>query len=119
MGVSARREYLTVPVVLQPSSTTSDPVRNGILIGVVGALVGWVARSVLLASFKQAVVSAVKDELKARDEALDRRLMTRDENLDVRLEQMQHAIDQRFEDTNDKIDTMADRRGIPRPHRDD
>src|SRR5579872_5881373 len=130
MGVSARRELLTVPVVLQPGSTTSDPVRNGIAIAALGALFGWFARSLLLSSFKQAVVTALKDELKARDEQLDRRLTTRDLTLDKRLDQMDEArdeqhrqleksIDQRFEMMTKDIDRMADRRGIPRPHRDD
>lgn len=130
MGVSARREFLTAPVVLQPASATTDAVRNGIVIAALGTLFGWFARSLLLSSFKQAVVGALKDELKARDEALDKRLTTREQTLDKRLDQMdesrdeqyrqlEKSIDQRFEMMSKDMDRLADRRGIPRPHRDD
>lgn len=129
MGISARRESLVFPLVLQANGGTGDPMRT-VLIAAGGTLLGWFLRSLLLSSFKKAVIDAVAGKLEERDKelekrraerdrVLDERLATRDGALDQRLEQMDRGIDLRFEGMYRELDKMAERRGLPRPHRDD
>lgn len=76
-----------------PTVTSSTPVPTAVLIGVLGSVAGWLARSALAAGFQRAVVNSIKTEL------------------DNRLKEMEKRFDQKLRLFRDEI--QLERRGLP------